>query len=547
MKISFLSRPVGSGLFLALAAAALAQPSPRDPSRVGPRADDRSYERMEGDRVQTMSGNRIEADERIRGDVKAVMGSNTVLGFVSHDVVSVMGDDTIDGSVEHDVTANMGSVIVNGTVGHNVKAVMGNVTLGPNAVVRGDVICVGGTVHRAPGAIVRGRIISQAYTMRGQSWGPDIFWNHDQGRSDWAEIFHSFLVAWRWALTVILLAFYALLALVFPGAVRRCGDVLVQRPAFTVLAALAALLAVPLVFVLLLITIIGIPVAVLLLPCGILLCSMFGKAGTYGLIGRSLTRDRLNPAGAVLLGGAVCAVFLVQPILGLVLGIFFSVLGFGCGITALLTYSRGAPPPAPMPQGAEPPAPAPSAVSSAVAATPAPPPPAQPLSAMPPPSAISDPAPGAAAAGPSSAAAPTFQAALPRAGFWIRMGALFIDAIIIGAACGSLFTPHPIINMPGIHVDGLNFGTLLPLAIYGALMWKWKGTTIGGMICGLRVVRLDDRPIEWETAIVRALACFLSTVLFLGFFWIAFDAEKQAWHDKIAGTVVVRTKGIALV
>jgi len=67
------------------------------------------------------------------------------------------------------------------------------------------------------------------------------------------------------------------------------------------------------------------------------------------------------------------------------------------------------------------------------------------------------------------------------------------------------------------------------------------------MICGLRVVRLDDRPIEWETAIVRALACFLSTVLFLGFFWIAFDAEKQAWHDKIAGTVVVRTKGIALV
>jgi uncharacterized RDD family membrane protein YckC len=37
-------------------------------------------------------------------------------------------------------------------------------------------------------------------------------------------------------------------------------------------------------------------------------------------------------------------------------------------------------------------------------------------------------------------------------------------------------------------------------------------------------------------------------VIGLGFFWIAFDAGKQAWHDKIAGTVVVRVrKGVPLV
>jgi uncharacterized RDD family membrane protein YckC len=48
---------------------------------------------------------------------------------------------------------------------------------------------------------------------------------------------------------------------------------------------------------------------------------------------------------------------------------------------------------------------------------------------------------------------------------------------------------------------------------------------------------------------VRALACFISLIaLGLGFFWIAFDAEKQGWHDKIAGTVVVRLpKGQSLV
>ena len=42
---------------------------------------------------------------------------------------------------------------------------------------------------------------------------------------------------------------------------------------------------------------------------------------------------------------------------------------------------------------------------------------------------------------------------------------------------------------------------------------------------------------------------FLSlAAAFLGFIWIAFDAEKQAWHDKIAGTIVVRSpRGLSLI
>jgi uncharacterized RDD family membrane protein YckC len=54
---------------------------------------------------------------------------------------------------------------------------------------------------------------------------------------------------------------------------------------------------------------------------------------------------------------------------------------------------------------------------------------------------------------------------------------------------------------------------------------------------------------DWPTAVVRALSCFLSAVVAgLGFLWIAFDGDKQGWHDKIAGTVVVRVpKGRSLV
>jgi uncharacterized RDD family membrane protein YckC len=90
---------------------------------------------------------------------------------------------------------------------------------------------------------------------------------------------------------------------------------------------------------------------------------------------------------------------------------------------------------------------------------------------------------------------------------------------------------------------------LLGLAVYGAVMWKVRGTTIGGIVFDLRVVRLDSRALDWPTVCVRALGCILSLcALGLGFFWIGIDPGKQAWHDKLAGTIVVRVpKGAPLV
>src|SRR5258706_14649779 len=72
-------------------------------------------------------------------------------------------------------------------------------------------------------------------------------------------------------------------------------------------------------------------------------------------------------------------------------------------------------------------------------------------------------------------------------------------------------------------------------------MWKMRGTTVGGIVCNLRVVRLDGRPMDWPTAIVRALGCFLSAaVAGLGFIWGVFDPERPSWHHKIAGTLAGR-------
>src|SRR4029079_2271935 len=134
----------------------------------------------------------------------------------------------------------------------------------------------------------------------------------------------------------------------------------------------------------------------------------------------------------------------------------------------------------------------------------------------------------APASAPAPAPAAPVESTVPRAGFWIRMGALLIDMILIGVIIAIL--------------DAGGEFWLLVLAAYGALMWKIKGTTIGGLVCGLKVVRRDGAEINWATAIVRALGCFLSMVVAgRGFLWIVFDEDRQAWHDKIAGTLVVRT------
>jgi uncharacterized RDD family membrane protein YckC len=289
-----------------------------------------------------------------------------------------------------------------------------------------------------------------------------------------------------------------------------------ERPGLVVLSAILAPPALPILALLLLITLVGL-VFIPFLLAAVIGVALFGELSLYALIGRSLTRDRVHPAVGVVIGAVLFQILYTAPFGGFALHVCVLLLGFGCAFTALFpSVGRPAPvaPPAP---GPVPPPPGPAAPEPSV--PPAPPAPAEPVP--------EPPAAPLAAPAPSAAPPPAIPAALPRAGFWIRMGGLLIDALIL--------------------VVFAHFW-VLAIAIYGAVMWKLKGATVGGIVFGLKVVRLDGRPVEWDTAIVRALGCYLSAVaLFLGFVWIAFDGEKQAWHDKIAGTVVVRARDLSLV
>ena len=79
------------------------------------------------------------------------------------------------------------------------------------------------------------------------------------------------------------------------------------------------------------------------------------------------------------------------------------------------------------------------------------------------------------------------------------------------------------------------------LLVYHVGFWTWKQTTVGGIVAHLRVVRMDGTPLSVGDALIRALgAMFSALALGLGFLWILRDPDRQAWHDKIAGTCVVK-------
>ncbi|HLZ97434.1 MAG TPA: RDD family protein [Steroidobacteraceae bacterium] len=467
----------------------------------------------------------LPAGERAES-VVSIFGSSTSDGDAVT-VVSIFGDTKTSGTVADGAVAVFGNAIIDGKVDGDAVAVFGNVELGPHAEIGGNAVSVLGVVRRDPAAIVHGGVQS---IFAGDFGGLT-------GLRTW--ITHCLLygrplglapgLGWAWGLALGFLVFYACLALLCRTAVERCVQTFERQPGQSLLAAIVAVLLWPVLLVLLCVTVIGIA-AVPFVMAAIVCAALFGKAVMLAWIGGRVTGPAAphfgHPAFAVLVGGVVVLALYLVPVLGFLVYNLLGILGFGTVVYTLILAgrARGVSKAEPAPAGVSP-------MSSDSAASVSAPHPAESAPALAPEQphmgAAAAPAPGAARDAAAAPASPLAAASMPRAGFWIRMAALFIDVLLVGFAMSVLH-----------HVMHLH---LLVLAAYGAVMWKMRGSTVGGIIFDLKVLRLDGRAVDWETAIVRALGCFLSlAVAGLGFIWIAFDDGHQAWHDKIAGTVVVR-------
>jgi len=136
--------------------------------------------------------------------------------------------------------------------------------------------------------------------------------------------------------------------------------------------------------------------------------------------------------------------------------------------------------------------------------------------------------------------APGDAAALPAVaaeymGFWIRFAAALIDAVIVSIISAAMnWLPY---------FGGAVFGILLPLLYYW-LFTGLRGQTLGKMVLGIKVVNArGDRPGLGGAALREILGKLISTIVVcLGFLWIAWDKNKQGWHDWIASTYVVKVE-----
>lgn len=151
---------------------------------------------------------------------------------------------------------------------------------------------------------------------------------------------------------------------------------------------------------------------------------------------------------------------------------------------------------------------------------------------------------------------------LEYAGFWIRFWAAVIDSIlvslIVSPLVNALYRSSPsgiswVSDDPMQMLNALSspfrgpldaFISLVLPAVAIIVFWIYKSATPGKMLVGAKIVDANTGgPITSGQAIGRYLGYYVSIfTLCIGFLWIAFDARKQGFHDKLAGTVVIRTR-----
>ncbi len=463
--------------------------------------------------------------------VVVIGGSAKIHGHVHEAVVVIGGNLEVDGKVGEDVVVIFGNVHLKpgAIINHDVVAVLGTVSAAPGVKVGGDAVAVGGKLDLADGAIVKGDKVNVGLP------GPlsDLEW-----LGNWFK--YCVLearplapqVGFVWIIAAVFFLIYLFIAVVFPRPVQICVDDLDRRPATTFFMGLLTKLLVPFVYLILAATGVGLIVTPFLW-IAMLLCAIVGKVALlqwFGLkMGRSFSSGFQKPVLAFLLGVLLVTVLYIIPVVGFLTYLLLAVWGLGCGVTTAFARLRGEAPDKPTP-----PTPTPGTTPAAWPASPVAPPFIDPGTASTPgtgptaESATMGAMPPNTPQPPPVASAPVFSdmSSFPKANLWERLCAAFLDIILVGIVSG---------------IAGAGPYFLIVALAYFAGMWTWRGTTIGGIVLKLKVVRSDGRPLTFVVALVRGLATVFSVVIFcLGYLWIAWDKDKQGWHDKIAGTEVIR-------
>ena len=459
-------------------------------------------------------------------------------GEVTREVSSVLADVRIEGHVEGDVVAVLGDVTLtdSAVIDGSLVAVGGSVTAASGAKVGRDLVLVGGGLDAGPDFAPQGQHVIVGSAGMGRAMRAFVPWV-TRGLLLGRVIVPG--LRWIWVIVGIVFVLGLVLNLLFNKPVAACADTLARRPLSAFLTGLLTLAMLPVVLVILAATVVGLVVVPFALAA-FMMAVLIGRISVTRALGRVIAGEsdaasRVQASRSFAIGAALVVFAYMVPVLGILTWLFVGSFGLGAAtmtFLASLRRERPVPPPKPVPA---PPVPPPFAESFA---------PGAPLSSTapatsaavdiePPPIAPAPPPPAAAVPRPPATPATDGRdlTLYPRASFFDRVAAVALDLVLVGIA--SAFFDFERYRGPGPF--------FLLLLGYHVAFWAWRGTTLGGIICSLRIVRTNNAPMRFIDAFVRGLSSIFSVVaLGIGFFWMLNDAERQTWHDKIAGTVVVK-------
>lgn len=296
--------------------------------------------RVSGDVIcaaQTLNiSGQVLGDVRLAGQTVTIGGAvdgNATIGAqsfvleadatVGGDATGFVADANVNGKVGRDVVVYSENLLVAGTVGRNIKTESTNLSLSGDARVGGDINLTSfNDIDRAQGAVVEGEVnrtepARETSTKRGAVFGFSLLW----------------FLYWFAAMLLTALA----IALVFPSLLQAASNRAMPTPWKALLVGFMVNFFMPLVVVILGITLIGLPLAILLGLAWLVLLFLSGPFSAYYL-GRLLLRDSRQPLLIMLAGASLLLVIYFIPIIGFLA--LIAAAWIGMGMLLLELYDR---------------------------------------------------------------------------------------------------------------------------------------------------------------------------------------------------------------
>jgi uncharacterized RDD family membrane protein YckC len=428
------------------------------------------------DAIVTGSSYRLETGESTNGAVVLIGGNGEIDGTVNGDLVLIGSKATFAGTVNGDLV----------TIGSTLTFMTG-------AVANGDYVSVASEIKGEQELTANGeRVALNSYTPLVPVL-KEALTNVVQLRP------MSPFSIFGWMLAIIMLFVRLVLGLIFPKVFVGTEAIIRDRPGPSLLAGLAVILGGAVLSFLLAITVIGI-IALPFLALAFFILNIFGGASVCYSIGKRIAPKVADRSYAVyvwiITGTVVVWALYCIPVIGFIAAGVVSLLGLGTFAIYLVERYRSNTP-RPLPTTI---APGDAENQAALYSNPLAFPSVEPAIAI----------------GP------------PRAQFLPRLFASIIDLAVLYAMLSSLHLTHAVVPV---------------WVLYRFGMFAWKSSTLGEIVLNLQVQKPDGTSLiaDYSGALIRALSSLLSLIpLGLGFIWILFNRDLEAWHDKISGTYVVQ-------